>query len=100
MYKDEINSYIYSELYKNLFNKSYVRNTVVGERSDIEKITSESLNRVYSHFYISNNTFIIVTGDFYKDEIMNVIKDYIVKLNLKPKKLPKVIKEKEPDKYQ
>lgn len=98
MYKDEINSYIYSELYKNLFNKSYVRNTVVGERSDIEKITSESLNRVYSHFYTSNNTFIIVTGDFDKDEIMNVIKDYIVKLNLKPKKLPKVIKEKEPDK--
>ena len=98
MYKDEINSYIYSELYKNLFNKSYVRNTVVGERSDIEKITSESLNRVYSHFYTSNNTFIIVTGDFDKDEIMNVIKDYISKLNLKPKKLPKVIKEKEPDK--
>jgi len=98
MYKDEINSYIYSELYKNLFNKSYVRNTVVGERSDIEKITSESLNRVYSHFYTSNNTFIIVTGDFDKDEIMNVIKDYIGKLNLKPKKLPKVIKEKEPDK--
>ena len=73
MYKDEINSYIYSELYKNLFNKSYVRNTVVGERSDIEKITSESLNRVYSHFYTSNNTFIIVTGDFDKDEIIQII---------------------------
>ena len=30
MYKDKINSYMMSELFKNLFTNSYVRNTVVG----------------------------------------------------------------------
>ncbi len=95
MYKDQINSLMYNHLFDNLFHKSYVKNTVVGERSDIEKITAKSLNKVYNDYYTSNNTFIIVTGNFEADDIMNTIKDYMNKLNLKPKTLPKRIKEKE-----
>ncbi len=97
MYKDKINSYMISELFKNLFNTSYVKNTVVGERSDIAKITSKSLNKIYNDFYISNNTFITVCGNFDENDIMNTIKEYMNKLNLKPKKLPKIIKSKEKD---
>lgn len=95
MYKDRINSYLFQELYKNLFSNSYIKNTVVGEREDIDKITAKSLNRIYNDFYIPNNTFIIVCGNFNVEEIMNEIKNYIIKLDLKPKKLPKIIKEKE-----
>ena len=96
MYKDQINSFMNEQLLKNMFSNSYVKNTVIGERSDIEKITSESLNRVYNDYYVPNNTFIVVTGDFDKDEVMKVIKDYTLKL--KPKELPKEIKTKEKDK--
>ena len=95
MYKDRINSYLFQELYKNLFSNSYIKNTVVGEREDIDKITAKSLNRIYNDFYIPNNTFIIVCGNFNIEEIMNEIKNYIIKLDLKPKKLPKIIKGKE-----
>ena len=95
MYKDQINSLMYNHLFDNLFHKSYVKNTVVGERSDIEKITAKSLNKVYHDYYTSNNTFIIVTGNFDPEDIMSTIKDYMNKLNLKPKTLPKRIKEKE-----
>ncbi len=98
MYKDQINSFMYNSLYSNMFNNSFIKNAVVGERSDIEKITAKSLNRVYSDFYVPNNTFIIVIGDFDQNEVMNVIKEYLYKLNLKPKKVPKRIKEKEPNK--
>ena len=97
MYKDKINSYMMSELFKNLFTNSYVRNTVVGERSDIAKITSKGLNKIYKDFYVPNNTFIIVCGNFDENDIMNTIKEYMNKLNLKPKKLPKVIKAKDKD---
>ena len=97
MYKDQINSLMYSHLFDNLFHHSYVNNTVVGERSDIEKITAKDLNRIYSDYYTSNNTFIIVTGSFDKNEVMDVIHNYIDKLDLKPKKLPKRIREKELD---
>ena len=97
MYKDDLNSFMYSELFNNMFHSSYVNNTVVGERSDIEKITAKSLNEIYSDYYVPNNTFIIVTGKFDINEVSNVIHEYMDKLNLKQKKLPKLVKKKEKD---
>lgn len=95
MYKDDINSDLYYRLYSNLFFDSYAKNTVVGERSDIEKITSSHLNRIYNHFYAPNNTFIIVCGDFDRFEIIDLIKEYIGKLNIESKELPKRIYKKD-----
>lgn len=97
MYKDDLNSFMYSELFNNMFHKSYVNNTVVGERSDIEKITAKGLNEIYNDYYVPNNTFIIVTGNFDPDEVSKVIHEYMDKLNLSQKKLPKMVKEKELD---
>ncbi len=97
MYKDQINNYMYEQLFKNMFHDTYIKNTVVGERSDIEKITAKHLNKVYSDFYTSNNTFIIVSGNFDENEVMNEINTYMDKLKLKPKRIPKVLKEKEID---
>lgn len=95
MYKDDINSFLYYKLFDNLFNKSYVKHTVVGERSDIEDITAKSLNRIYDDYYSPNNTFIIVTGNFDKDDVIEVIHEYMNKLKLKKKNIPKRITEKE-----
>ncbi len=98
MYKDNVDSLLTQHLFKNLFKKSYIRNTVVGERSDLEKITAKQLNKIYKDYYAPNNTFIIVTGNFDEEEVMSVIKDYMNNLNLKPKKLPVRIKEKNEEK--
>lgn len=95
MYKDQIDSLMYTKLFDNLFNKAYCKHTVVGEREDIEKITAKSLNNVYNDYYVPNNTFIVVTGNFDTEEVMTTIKEYMKKLNQKPKELPKRIKEKE-----
>ncbi|MGN1028549.1 MAG: insulinase family protein, partial [Bacilli bacterium] len=95
MYKDQIDSLMYAKLFDNLFNKSYCKHTVVGEREEIAKITAKSLNNVYNDFYVPNNTFIVVAGNFDTEEVMTTIKEYIKKLNQKPKKLPKRLKEKE-----
>lgn len=95
MYKDQIDSLMYSKLFDNLFNKSYSKNTVVGEREDIANITAKSLNEIYNDYYVPNNTFIIVTGNFDIDEVMNTIKDYMKNIKVKPKELPKRIKERD-----
>lgn len=95
MYKDQIDNLMYSKLFDNLFNKSYSKHTVVGEREDIAKITAKSLNEIYSDYYVPNNTFIIVTGNFDTEEVMNTIKDYMKNIKAKPKELPKRIKERE-----
>ena len=96
MYKDRINVHMHELMFKNLFSKSYVRNTTVGERKDIEKITSNSLNKIYNDFYIPNNTFIIVCGDFDTKECLNVIKKEINKYKPIKKEIPSLITEKEP----
>lgn len=95
MYKDQIDSLIYSKLFDNLFNKTYCKHTVVGEREDIEKITADSLNQIYKDYYVPNNTFIVVTGNFDIDEVMTTIKEYMNNIKVKPKELPKRIKERE-----
>ena len=95
MYKDQINSLMTEHLFKNLFSNSYVKNSVIGERSDIENITSKSLTKIYNDYYSPNNTFIVVCGSFDTEEVMNLIKEYTN--NLKPKKLPKRIIDKEKD---
>ena len=95
MYKDKIDYLISYHLYDNLFTNSYSKKAVVGEREDIEKITAKLLNRIYNDYYSSNNTFIIVTGNFDEEEIMDLIKNYMNKLKLKPRTLPERIKEKE-----
>ena len=95
MYKDQIDSLMYSKLFDNLFNKSYSKHTVVGEREDIANITAKSLNEIYNDYYVPNNTFIIVTGNFDIDEVMNTIKDYMKNIKVKPKELPKRIKERD-----
>lgn len=97
MYKDQIESLMYNHLFDNLFTNAYCKNTVVGERKDIEKITAKDLNNIYNDFYTPNNTFIVVTGNFDENEVINTIKDYISKLKLSKKEVPKRIKEKEKD---
>ena len=95
MYKDKIDSLLTYHMFDNLFKSSYAKKTIVGERSDLEKITADSLNEIYNDYYIPNNTFIVVTGNFDENEVLDVIKEYMNKLNLKQKELPKRIKEKD-----
>lgn len=95
MYKDQIDSYMSNKILSNLFHNSYIKKTVVGEREDIEKITAKSLNRIYKDYYGTNNTFIVVTGNFDKDIILEDIKEYMKNVKSNKKQLPKRIKKKD-----
>lgn len=95
MYKDQIDGYLYQKLFSNLFHDSYIKNTVVGERSDIEKITAKSLNEIYDDYYVPNNTFIIVCGNFDKDEIIDEIKEYMKSVKVRKSDIPVRIKKKD-----
>lgn len=97
MCKDQINRFLYNELMKNTFINSYPKNTVIGEKEDINKVTAKYLKQIYDHFYSPNNTFIVITGNFDKDEIIDEIKSYYKNLKLKNSEIPKIIKEKEED---
>lgn len=95
MYKDQLDGLLSQKLFNNLFHDSYIKNTVLGERSDIEKITAKHLNQIYNDFYATNNTFIIVCGDFDENEVLEDIKEYMKKVKVKKTKVPKRIKKKD-----
>lgn len=95
MYKDQLDGLLSQKLFNNLFHESYVKNTVLGERSDIEKITAKHLNQIYKDFYATNNTFIVVCGDFDENEVLEDIKEYMKKVKVKKTPVPKRIKKKD-----
>lgn len=97
MGKDQIDRFISDRVYKNSFSKLHVVNTVIGEKEDVNKINCKSLKKIYDDFYIPNNTFIVISGNFDKDDVMNEIKKYYSSLDLKRKEIPKRIIPKEPN---
>ena len=95
MYKDRIDSYMADRIFFNLFNTSYKKYSVTGEREDIEKINAYSLNKIYEDFYIPSNTFIGIYGDFNKEEVVELIKNEVSKYKFKNNIIPERIIEKE-----
>ena len=81
-------------IFKNLFNESFLKYTVLGTEEGIKTVTQEELNRLYKDFYTPNNMFIVVTGKFDKDEVLKFIKEYMNTININ-KSNAKVIKPKE-----
>lgn len=79
-----------------LHSNSY-KDSVIGDVDDINSITKELLDTCYNTFYHPSNMFLVVTGNFDKDEIMEAIIDNQSKK--KYEKVPKIklkkIKEKD-----
>lgn len=94
MYFDDPYFLLHLNLYKNTFNNSYIKYAVLGTKEGIENVKTEELKRLYKDFYSVDNMFIIVTGSFDMDEVLNFIESYTK--NLKPNKEKiKILKPKE-----
>lgn len=81
-------------LFKNLFNEGFLKYTVLGTEEGIKTVTHEELTRLYKDFYTPNNMFIIVTGNFDKDEVLKFIKEYMSTIYIK-KSNAKVLRPRE-----
>ena len=96
MYFDDPYFILHANLYKNVFKESFIKYPVLGTREGIENVSVEELRRLYKDFYTTDNMFVVVTGNFDVDEVMDFISAYTK--NLKPAlEKPKVIKGVEKD---
>lgn len=80
----------------NLFVNDPYGKKVVGTEEDIKSITKEDLITCYNSFYTPDNMFLIITGNFNKDDAINIIRDNFNKIEKNDKNLEK-IKVEEPD---
>ncbi len=96
MYKDNPDRVLNEKSRANLFVNDPYGKKVVGEEEDIKSITKEDLITCYNSFYTLNNMFLIITGNFNKDEAINIVKNNFNKIKKSKQKIEKV-KVEEPD---
>lgn len=95
MYEDMPDIKLEMELRKNIFHKHPRRIDIAGTVEEINKITKEDLYNCYSNFYIPNNMFILIVGNFNKEKAVEIIKK---KLDYKKKEqLPEIEQVEEKD---
>ncbi len=95
MYEDIPESVLENKIRENLYHVDPHRIDIAGSCSDIDKITKEDLYTCYNTFYNPNNMFIIIAGNFNKDEALEIIKEELEKVENRIEK-PVVREYKEP----
>ena len=94
MYKDMADYKLEMKLRECLYKNSPRRYDVGGSVEEINKITKEDLFKCYNHFYVPNNMFILIVGNFKVEEALETIKEVVE--NKPRKKLPTIPKIIEP----
>lgn len=75
MYEDRPSDVLYEKIrFNTLINNPY-KDSIIGTSSDIDSITKETLETCYYTFYNPSNMFMVVTGNFDPEDIMNTIRD-------------------------
>lgn len=75
---------LYEKIRKNSISKNPFKESIIGEIDEINSITKDLLTSCYNRFYHPSNMFLVVTGNFDKDKILDVIKN-----NQSKKEFPK-----------
>ncbi|MDD5979887.1 MAG: insulinase family protein, partial [bacterium] len=96
MYEDNPDRVLNERSRANLFVNDPYGKKVVGEEEDIKNITKDDLITCYNSFYTSNNMFLIITGNFDKNDAINIVKNNFSKIKKSKSKIEK-IKFEEPD---
>ncbi len=97
MYKDEPENRLYEESNKILFQKHPMRRDVGGTPKSVMKITKEILYECYDTFYQPSNMMLLISGDFFVDKVLKVIKNNKKLNDKKSNKSIKVFGKREPE---
>ena len=102
--KEEINmcndnpwNILYDKIRYNTFKEDPITYSISGSISDIDKINKELLYECYNTFYHPSNMFLVVTGNFDKEQLLKCIKENQDKKNFREYKEVKLKKIKEPN---
>lgn len=98
MCDDNPTDVLYEHIRKNIFQYNHFKDSIIGTTKDISSIDKDILYTCYNTFYHPSNMFLVITGNFNKEEILDtIIKNQANKKFKKPKEI-KIKEYKEPDK--
>ena len=73
MCDDDPTDVLYERIRKNSFHNNPFKDSIIGTTKDINNITKDVLYSCYNTFYHPQNMFLVVTGSFDKEEILQAI---------------------------
>ena len=94
MYDDMPDFKLEMTLREGIYKNSPRRIDIAGTVNEIMKITKEDLYDCYSNYYIPNNMFVLIVGNFNENEALGIIRDEL--RNKANHQMPKSSKIKEP----
>ena len=88
---------LYDTIRKNTIKNNPFKESIIGTVDEVNSITKKMLENCYNTFYHPGNMFLVVTGNFDKDEMLKVIKENQDSKEFKSFIKPKLKKYKESD---
>ena len=74
MCNDRPSDILYDKIRMNTINVNPFRESIIGTVKEVNSITKEMLEKCYNKFYHPGNMFLVVTGNYDKDKMLEVIK--------------------------
>ena len=97
MCNDRPSDLLYDSIRKNTIKNNPFKESIIGTVDEVNSITKEMLEDCYNTFYHPGNMFLVVTGNFDKDEMLAKIKENQSAKKFESFSKPKIKKYKEPD---
>ena len=97
MCNDRPSDLLYDTIRKNMIKNNPFKESIIGTVDEVNSITKKMLEDCYNTFYHPGNMFLVVTGNFDKDEMLNKIKENQNSKEFIDFNKPKLKKYKEPD---
>ena len=97
MCNDRPGDLLYDTVRKNTIMNNPFKESIIGTVDEVNSITKEMLENCYNTFYHPGNMFLVVTGNFDKDEMIKKIKENQEAKHFDTFVKPKIKKYKEPD---
>lgn len=97
MCDDNPTDVMYEYIRKNTFHNNPFKDSIIGTIKDINKITEKTLFACYNTFYHPSNMFLVVTGNFNEEEVLESIIENQNNKNFKKLDEVKIKEYKEPD---
>ena len=96
MYEDDPATVLFHNLYSNLFINDERKYLVSGTVEDIKSIKSEDITNAYKAFYVPENMFLIITGNFNPEEAVAITSEVMSEFGFPESDLPELSVTKEP----
>ena len=97
MCNDRPSDILYDKIRENAIKVNPFRDSIIGTVKSVRSITKEMLRECYNNYYHPANMFLVVTGNYDIDKMLEVIKNNQKKKKFEKKKECKLKKYNEPD---